>query len=154
MNAENFADYLKDYSKLYQLPYEELKSLVLQYPYCSNLHYLMAEKSQLDQHKDLEQHIQTAAYYSMDRPALRRLLQKLKVAARQMESFELAEDYLELKDLSAIEQEVEPLISDDLFSIDPAEQESIPDLFSTLTDDQEGSEGYDLNEDSEHLSKP
>jgi hypothetical protein len=154
MNAENFADYLKDYSKLYQLPYEELKSLVLQYPYCSNLHYLMAEKSQLDQHKDLEQHIQTAAYYSMDRPALRRLLQKLKVAARQMESFELAEDYLELKDLSAIEQEVEPLISDDLFSIDPAEQESIPDLFSTLTDDQEGSEGYDLNEDSEHLPKP
>lgn len=134
MNAENFADYLKDYSKLYQLPYEELKSLVLQYPYCSNLHYLLAEKSQLDQHKDLEQHIQTAAYYSMDRAALRRLLQKLKVAARQMEGFELTEDYLELKDLSAIEKEVEPLISEDLFSFDQEEPEGRPDLFSTITD--------------------
>jgi hypothetical protein len=146
MNAENFADYLKDYSKLYQLPYEELKSLVLQYPYCSNLHYLLAEKSQLDQHKDLDQHIQTAAYYSMDRAALRRLLQKLKIAARQMENFELAEDYLELKDLSVIEKEVDPLVSDDLLSFDEEGQESIPDLFSSLTEVPEESETLSVEE--------
>lgn len=124
MNAENFVEYLQDYSKLYQIPYEELKSLVMQYPYCSNLHYLLLEKSQLDQHKDLDENLRTASFYSQDRAALRKLIQQLKVTAARMESFELAEDYLELKDLSAMEKPVEPLVIEEL-----AEQEEQQDNF-------------------------
>ena len=37
MNAENFSDYLKSTSELYKVSYQELKSLALQYPYCTNL---------------------------------------------------------------------------------------------------------------------
>ena len=153
MNAENFADFLKDYSKLYQLPYEELKSLVLQYPYCSNLHYLLAEKSQLDQHKDLDQHIRTASFYSQDRASLRKLIQKLKVVARQMESFELAEDYLELKDLSSIDQ-VEPLFAEDALSTENESAENIPELFSTLTDIPEFSDNPEEHPPTEEHQEP
>ncbi len=155
MNAENFADYLNDYSKLYQLSYEELKSLVLQYPYCSNLHYLLVEKSQLDQHKDLEQNIRTASFYSQDRATLRRILQKLQVVARQMESFELAEDYLELKDLSAVEQEVESLTTEDFLNVQEENEDSFPDLFSALSDDSKEPETFFTEDDGEdELSKP
>lgn len=133
MNAENFADFLKDYSKLYQLSYEELKSLVLQYPYCSNLHYLLVEKSQLDQHKEFEQNLRTASFYAQDRAALRQLIQKLKVAARQMESFDLAEDYLELKDLSSLDQEIEPIFADDELGLEPG-TDTMTELFPGLSD--------------------
>jgi len=104
MNAENFSNYLKNASQLYQLSYQELKSLVLQYPYCQNLHYLLLKKSRMENHKDLEQNLQTAAAYSIDRDFLYKLMKEESIRKEVEENYLLAEDYLELKDLSAIEE--------------------------------------------------
>ena len=59
MNAENFGDYLKNPALLYQLSYQELKSLVLQYPFSANLHALLFQKSQIEGHKDLDKNLST-----------------------------------------------------------------------------------------------
>lgn len=109
MNAENFVKFIKDFSQLYQLPYEELKSLVMQYPYSTNLHYLLLIKSHQEQHKEFEKNLRTSAIYSQDRSFLYGLLKQLNVNKSRIESFELAEDYLELKDLSFHEEELAPL---------------------------------------------
>lgn len=138
MNAENFAQYLKNPSQLYQISYQELKSLVLQYPYCQNLHYLLLLKSKIDQHKDLPSNLEKAAAYSIDRTFLYKLLKEKELEAVEVESFTINEDFLELKDLSVLNEEIQssskaedkaleapepepdvkpitPIISDDLF---------------------------------------
>ena len=104
MNAENFAQYLKNPSQLYQISYQELKSLVLQYPYCQNLHYLLLLKSKIDQHKDLPSNLEKAAAYSIDRTFLYKLIKEKELEAVEAESFMINEDYLELKDLSVLEE--------------------------------------------------
>lgn len=107
MNAENFGQYLKNSSQLYQLSYQELKSLVLQYPYCSNLHILLAQKSKIDNHKDWESNLNKAALYSVDRAHLHEKLQEQVLTEMQNEHFSLEEDFLELKDLSTLEEVLE-----------------------------------------------
>ncbi len=138
MNAENFVEFLKDYSKLYQLSYEELKSLAMQYPYCANLHYLLLEKSQLDQNKELEHNLKTASFYSQDRTALRDLMGKLKTVFEKEESFDLNEDYLELRDLSSLKEEPASLFSERSDAEAPQKKEELfPDLPLPATDQKE-----------------
>ncbi len=148
MNSDNFADFLHDYSKLYQLPFEELKSLVMQYPYCTNLHYLLAEKSQLDQRNDSDHYVNIASFYSQDRAALRQLIQKLKFTARQMESFELAEDYLELKDLSEVHESSESFFREEAIQSEPVNNQLmnyLPPLDEEeASEDNKGEEIVDL----------
>ncbi|NJL75734.1 MAG: hypothetical protein HC892_12645 [Saprospiraceae bacterium] len=45
MNAENFTDYLNNSALLYQMNYEELRQLIVQYPFTANLRYLLAKKA-------------------------------------------------------------------------------------------------------------
>lgn len=104
MNAENFAQYLKNPSQLYQISYQELKSLVLQYPYCLNLHYLLLLKSKMDQHKDLNPNLEKTAAYSINRKFLYKQLKAQEQDVAEAESFTINEDFLELKDLSIIEE--------------------------------------------------
>ncbi len=127
MNAENFVEFLKDYSKLYQLSYEELKSLAMQYPYCANLHYLLLEKSQLEQHKELDQNLKTASFYSQDRAALRALMLELEELVEPVENFDLAEDYLELKDLSTLEARPESNIAEESTPQEETKTEHYPE---------------------------
>ena len=104
MNAENFAQYLKNPSQLYQISYQELKSLVLQYPYCLNLHYLLLLKSKMDQHKDLNPNLEKTAAYSINRKFLYKQLKAQEQEVAEAESFTINEDFLELKDLSILEE--------------------------------------------------
>ena len=107
MNTETFTAYLKDTSRLYQLSYQELKSLVMQYPYCPNLHYLLLLKSRQEQNREYEVNLTRAATYSIDRTYLYRLLKRKAGTDHPLEeTFSLNEDYLELKDLSLHEQEL------------------------------------------------
>lgn len=108
MNADTFAPYLKQLSLLYQLPYEELKSLCMQYPYFQNLHLLLLLKSKLEQHHDYPQNLARAAAYSVDRAQLYRSLNQLEVVV-QADNFQLQEDYLELQDIGDWQAQLESL---------------------------------------------
>ncbi len=95
MNAESFANLLKEYAHLYQLPMEELRTMVMQYPYCHNLQVLLQEKAELDQHPDREKTLAKAATYAIDR---KQLFKRLKLMREQRikpkaEAYHLGEDF-------------------------------------------------------------
>ncbi len=108
MNAESFVEYLKNPSKLYQVNYQELKSLALQYPYCQNLQLLLLQKSGMDHHRDFDVNLSKAATYSQDRSMLYHLAQEY----RQSEKTTIAvvlDEVFELPDLSLLKIERAPL---------------------------------------------
>lgn len=100
MNAERFSFYIKNPAHLYQITYTELKSLVLQYPYCQNLRYLLLKKSVLENHQDLDQNLQIAATFSSDRNFLYQQMKEGASFDSEADSFVLKEDYIELKGLN------------------------------------------------------
>jgi len=108
MTAENFSYYLKKPEHLYQVSYQELKSLVVQYPYCQNLRYLLLTKSQIENSKEYPKDLALAATYHVDRSYLYQLIHQ-KEGAENSENFVLNEDFLELKDLSTENKEKKAL---------------------------------------------
>ena len=88
---------------LHQVSYQELKSLVLQYPYSPNLRYLLLLKSLFDQGKDFDKNQVLASLTSPDRKRLRQLVKQYSRLKELQENYTLNEDFLELKDLSALE---------------------------------------------------
>ncbi|MCC6723022.1 MAG: hypothetical protein IT258_00835 [Saprospiraceae bacterium] len=107
MNSENFHEYVKNPSMLHQVSYQELKSLVLQYPYSPNLRYLLLLKSLLDQSKDFDRNQILASLSSPDRKKLRNLVKQYTRMREMQENYALNEEFLELKDLSVLENLVE-----------------------------------------------
>lgn len=149
MNADNFAEYLKNPAQLYQLSYQELKSLVLEYPYCQNLHVLLLIKSRLDQ-RNIEAPLAKAATYSMDRNFLYKQLQLAPEQIERDHSLQLHEEVLELKDLNALHEPVVPeeaVSEENEMHLTEAPAPSIPDaapsfddspvLFAGIEDEQE-----------------
>ena len=104
MSNEQLTAYLKDESYLYSLSYEELKTLVVEYPYAANLRILLLKKSYIDKNKDYERNLQMAAAYATNRRHLYKIVQKLKTLQNAPENVILGEDYLELTELSNIEK--------------------------------------------------
>ncbi len=92
MNPENFVQYIENPSFLHQLNHEELKQLILQYPYNANLRYLLVKKSQLENRGDYERNLRNAAIHSPDRKRL----------FKWLEEETLIEERLELKQLNEI----------------------------------------------------
>lgn len=88
---------------LHQVSYQELKSLVLQYPYSPNLRYLLLLKSLFDQSKDFDKNQVLASLSSPDRKKLRQLVTQYSKYRSAQENYTLNEDFLELKDLSVLE---------------------------------------------------
>jgi hypothetical protein len=104
MNSETFAQFLKTPAYLYRISYQELKSLVVQYPYCQNLRYLLLKKSQADQHPDYERNLQMAATYSINRSFLyEQLYSSDSNPANRESNVALEEELLELKDLETLD---------------------------------------------------
>ncbi|MEN0051475.1 MAG: hypothetical protein AAF806_30705 [Bacteroidota bacterium] len=106
MNAENFSQYIENPSMLYQMNYEELKQLILQYPFNSNLRYLLAKKSQQEDHHDFDRNLKAAAINSPDRKQLYKMLHGEQVLVE-----EELEERLELKSLQELELEVEETVA-------------------------------------------
>jgi hypothetical protein len=104
MNADNFSSFLADPSRLYQLNYYELKSLVLQYPYCANLHQLLLEKSIIEDHPDRPKNLMRASVTGIDRPALRRRVVQLRAKFQPLDTLNLdgQDEILELRELSPL----------------------------------------------------
>ncbi len=111
MNAENFFEYLQSPSKLFQVSYQELKGLVLQYPFSAHLRYLLALKSKMENHPDFDQNLKIAAAFSPDRAHLYKLMATAERLILDADSYRMEEDFLELKDLSAIEESVEAAVN-------------------------------------------
>lgn len=91
MTADSFIDYLEHPAHLYQVSYQELKSLVVQYPYCQNLRYLLLKKSQLENHRDLNRNLSLAATYAADRKRLFELSQQEIESKQEIEFLDLQE---------------------------------------------------------------
>lgn len=154
MNAKNFFEYIDNPSLLYQISYQELKSLVLQYPFSQNLRYLLLQKSKMENHKDFQRNLEMAATYSPDRTYLFNLLKEMESKIEEAESYSIAEEVLELKDLGKLESEidlieVEEKQTEELsqFAFQPEEpKESIPAPQNDYTELNED-DGEDFLED-------
>ena len=94
MNPDLFSYYLIDTSKLREIGYQDLENLILKFPYCQNLHYLVAKKSHIEDHPDFERWLNKAATYSTDRSYLYQLLHEVdfqKDYVFEGEKFDLGE---------------------------------------------------------------
>ncbi len=90
MSPDIFPKYLKDPSLLYRISYEELKTLVVQYPYCQNLRYLLLVKSKMDGNIEQDRNMKMVSAYSQDRTQLYLLLREdLQVAQKEFEFLDL-----------------------------------------------------------------
>lgn len=98
MTHERFQQFLQSPELLSAIPYEELKTLALTYPYAANLQVLLLLKSAQEQHPDEERNRATAAAYSLDRKLLFCLLTERAVVPLPALEMEM----LELKPLSAL----------------------------------------------------
>ena len=104
MSQEQLTAYLQDESYLFSLNYEELKTLVMQYPYATNLRVLLLKKSYIEQNKDYERNLQTLATYTTNRKFLYKLVQQLRAIEAPSENVVLGEESLELAALSRVEK--------------------------------------------------
>jgi hypothetical protein len=107
MTPDIFTKYLDQPALLVSMPYQELKTLVVQYPYSQNLRLMLLLKSLLEKHKDKDRNLQLSATYSTNRDALYAMLQqvedKMLLNPTQATHFLMEEDVLVLKDLSDVE---------------------------------------------------
>ena len=62
MNVENFSQYLRQPALLYQLNYQELKNLVLEYPYAANLRLLLLLKAKMENDDQIDQYLEKMGY--------------------------------------------------------------------------------------------
>lgn len=129
MNRENFSEYIEEPSKLYQLSYQELKSLVLQHPYCANLHVLLLQKAQLDNSTAFSKNLEKAAVHTFDRAYLYDLIKSQKLLSVSREEFaEFEDEILELQDINSLEEKVEkiPLVANENDSSTGITREAAP----------------------------
>ncbi len=77
MTYERFQRFLQSPDLLSTVPYEELKTLTLTYPYVANLRLLLWLKSSQENRPDEERNRATAAAYSLDRTRLFVLTQEM-----------------------------------------------------------------------------
>ncbi|GJM35099.1 MAG: hypothetical protein DHS20C18_41000 [Saprospiraceae bacterium] len=147
MNAENFADYLKNPALLYQLSYEELKTLALQYPYCQNIQYLLVIKSKLENHKDYDKNLARAAASMTDRTFLYKKLKELTLTPLDTTEIILNEEVLELKELSLLEADLlEKIPLQPEEEMTPSVEQTIDINLSTISSDhEEEEEDIDFN---------
>jgi hypothetical protein len=111
MNGETYKELLKHYSRLYQMPLEELRTLAIQYPYVQNLQILLQEKLILEGQGEDQVQLAKAALYSVDRSFLQKKVQRLREKKGEfaLEAVRMAEDYLELRDLNSVREDLEKI---------------------------------------------
>jgi len=106
MTKENLLKYLRDPSYLNHISYQELKTLVAEHPSSLSLRYLLALKSKQENNGDYQRQLEFLATYSTDRAHLFTVLNRSELEEVLPEGVVLQEDYLELKELSALERDL------------------------------------------------
>lgn len=108
MTSDNLLKFLGNREYLHQVSYQELKSMVVQYPYSLSLRYLLAMKSQQEDNTDLDRNIELLATYGIDRSHLHRIFTDDPIVLEDLEeSIIMGEDFLELKELSTLERDLD-----------------------------------------------
>ena len=157
MQAEQLLQFIKKPTHLYQITYTELKSLVLQYPYCQNLRYLLLQKSILENHKDYLDNLNLAATYSIDRNFLFDQINNNDSFDEKEESFVLNDNFIELKELNPTpddENKVEETIKNDETNLNiPLEEDDLvlSDESSTFYE-EEDEEALDIEDITEEMA--
>ncbi len=105
MNTVTFVNLLKDQAQLYKITYTELKGLVLQYPYCQNLRYLLLKKCMFEDHQDFEENLQLAASFSNNRNLLFKQIHKHKSIVHDSDTLNLKVEEEEPEEQLKIENE-------------------------------------------------
>lgn len=108
MTQERFHRLLDNPDLLTTIPYEEMKTLALAYPFAHNLRYLLALKAQQDNHPDADRMLATAAVYSLDRTKLFHLA-GIKIPVFQPVAIVEEMAILELKPIEIVQRELEAL---------------------------------------------
>lgn len=108
MTQERFHRLLDNPELLSTIPYEEMKTLALAYPYAHNLRYLLALKARQDDHPDAGRLLATAAAYSLDRTQLF-YLTSIKIPVFEPVTITVEEAILELKPIEVVQRELEAL---------------------------------------------
>jgi hypothetical protein len=103
MTQDRLLKLLEQPEQLAFIPYEELKTLALAYPYAHNLRYLLALKAKNEDHPDQKKLLATAAAYSLDRTRLFTLCIPIPLNPQKVE------EVLELKPLDDLLKEREQL---------------------------------------------
>lgn len=164
MNAELFSYYLIDTSKLRDIGYQDLENLIGRFPYCQNLHFLVAKKAHAEDHPDFERWLNKAATYSTDRAYLYQLLHEVdfqkdyifegekfdlgEIAPKQ-ESFAPTEIKVENKTVE--EKELEPIaIEKDYFEMENVIAAAIPIAVITTTIPSQSTDNHTISDDDEY----
>lgn len=108
MNAENLVEYLAQPAKLYQLPYQEIKNLVEEYPYSASLRQLLLLKSKIEQDGRFDEYLHQFAARSFDRDFLFHFVTHQLDVLLELEQEQ--EERLELRDLEQLEETEKILI--------------------------------------------
>ena len=111
MKADNFVSYLQEPSLLEDISYQELKSMVVQYPYCQNLRYLLVTKSHMDNRNEYESDLHLASTYSIDRNFLFKHLHQEAYTQSTTESLVLENEPVVENSPLEIPEEVVPIIA-------------------------------------------
>lgn len=107
MTSDNLLKFLGNREYLHQVSYQELKSMVVEYPYSLSLRYLLAMKSQQEDNTDLDRNIELLSTYGIDRSHLHRIFSEDPIVLEDLEeSIIMGEDFLELKELSSLERDL------------------------------------------------
>lgn len=106
MTKERFIELLNDPERLSNISYEELKTIVLAYPYAHALRYLLAIKANQISHPEAARTLAEAAAYSLDRKRLFQLLAPPHLAPQAQAQ---TEQVLQLKSIESVKQALEAL---------------------------------------------
>ncbi len=101
MTNEKIISLFEQPDGLEHITYEELKTLVLAYPYAQNLRVLLAAKSKEINHADTERNLALAATYTLDRKRLYHIMQAKAVLPVKIEE---QEQLLELKPIAQVQE--------------------------------------------------
>ena len=105
MTAERLIRLLQHPEQLDGVPYEELKTLALAYPYSPHLKQLLLLKSKQINHHEYDRNLAAAAALSPDRKKLYKLITPVLVPV----AVQVKEEVLELKPIQSIRKELEAM---------------------------------------------
>ena len=103
MNSENFPDFLNDPTRLYSVSFEELQSLVLEYPYANSLWKLLLCKAYFEDKTEYPKILESLAIRIQNRSQLRNFVAHL---AKLKAEYELAQENRQTLDLEDLKRQV------------------------------------------------
>jgi hypothetical protein len=121
MNSENFPEFLNDPSILYKVSYQELQSLVLEYPYASSLWKLLLCKAYFEDKSEFPKILEGLSIRIQDR---RRLKSFMSILTKLKLEYDLAIETRQILDLEKLkEKAIERAMNQSIEKEDPHQKQ-------------------------------